>query len=204
MRIIDADGVAAVTHVHSAEQWNPSAGNPLPPAGYRDLFEGGDTRVFGEQALLSAVLVGHLDLAAVSPASALETDLALSVISSRRSDVYVDRALPSPTAPNGVLAINPLYEITMSAGEAHLRLRFPSRDYEDEYRACRLYLPDSVVLDRSTVAALRAGRPCPRIDVLRERRVILDVPPRYLRACEDRAASPAPTGNTRPVSDGPL
>jgi hypothetical protein len=172
--------VAAVTHVHNAEQWNPSAGNPLPPRGYRDLFENADTRVFGERALLEDVVNGRLNLARTQAEHALETDPALTVISSRRADVFVDRVLDTHQPVQGVLAINPLYDVRMDNGRARLCLRFPSKDYEDEYADCRRYLPEALTIDRATLAALEAGESGREIDALRDRRVLLDLPARYL------------------------
>jgi SAM-dependent methyltransferase len=179
-RIVDREGVAAVTHVHNAEQWNPSAGNPLPPRGYRDLFENADTRVFGERALLEDVVNGRLNLARTQAEHALETDPALTVISSRRADVFVDRVLDTHQPVQGVLAINPLYDVRMDNGRARLCLRFPSKDYEDEYADCRRYLPEALTIDRATLAALEAGESGREIDALRDRRVLLDLPARYL------------------------
>ena len=41
LRLIDHDGpgAAVITHAHNQLVWSPSHGDPLPPAGYRDLFE---------------------------------------------------------------------------------------------------------------------------------------------------------------------
>ena len=60
-----------------------------------------------------------------------------------------------------------------------LRLRFPSEDYEQEYGACRQYLPDTVVLDRRALSALEAGRLPADLTELARRRVIVDLPRRY-------------------------
>jgi len=180
MRLIDDEGVAALTHVHNAEQWNPSAGNPLPPEGYQALFEGLDARVFTEQRLLADIMDGHLNLARSEPREALTAEPALTVLASARSDVYADRPIARPSVPHGRLTINPLYAVTMENGHARLRLQFPSKDYEEEYGHCRLYLPEAVTIDRSTLAALDAGVSCPALEELRTRRIVLDLPRRYL------------------------
>src|SRR5207237_8101762 len=63
MRIAAPEGALAVTHTHHASPWNPSAGMPLPPAAYRDLFDDLSPRVFAEGALLSEIVAGGpLDL----------------------------------------------------------------------------------------------------------------------------------------------
>ncbi len=181
LRLVDGRGVAALTHVHNAEQWNPSAGNPLPPAGYADLFEGVDTRVFGERALLADVVAGHVRLARRDTADDLDADPSLTVIGSRTPGIFVDRHVPpAPPEIRGKLTINPLYDVTVENREAHLRLRFPSKDYEEEYAACRLYLPDALTIDCAVLTALDAGVSTPAIDALRSQRVVLDLPARYL------------------------
>jgi SAM-dependent methyltransferase len=180
VRVIDGSGVAAITHVHNAGQWNPSAGNPLPPEGYRNLFEGLDARVFSERALLDDALAGHIDLRRQDGAGALSADPALSVIGSRNAAVYADRRLAPASAVNGRLTINPLYAVTTDNGVAHLRLRFPSSEYEQEYAACRRYLPETATIDAATLAAIDAGIMTPAVEGLRARRVVLDVPVGYL------------------------
>ena len=58
-------------------------------------------------------------------------------------------------------------------------MRFPSEDYEQEFGACRQYLPDEVVVDTAAMAAL-GQRPLPpaMVDLVRTR-VLLDLPKRY-------------------------
>ena len=45
------------------------------------------------------------------------------------------------------------------ATDCDLRLRFPSADYEDEYGACRQYLPEETTVARDALARLEAGGP---------------------------------------------
>src|SRR5260370_573503 len=54
LRLIDgAHGAAVINHTHNELVWTPSHGQPLSPAGYRDLFETLEPRIFGETALLA-------------------------------------------------------------------------------------------------------------------------------------------------------
>jgi SAM-dependent methyltransferase len=178
LRVTTHDGAAAITHVHNAEQWNPSMGNALPPDGYRTLFEGIDVRLFGEQSLLAGIVQGRVDLSATETDEALRADPALTLVASHRPEVFASSTIV-PTDAAGVLRINPLYRVSRSNGVAALRLQFPSQDYADEYGACRLYLPESIDLDREVLAALEAGVRTTAIDELRARRIILDVPSKY-------------------------
>jgi SAM-dependent methyltransferase len=179
LRVTAHDGAAAVTHVHNAEQWNPSMGNALPPAGYRSLFEDVDVRLFGEQSLLAGIVNGRVDLAAAADEEELSADPALTLVASRRREAFASFPIAPSDAVAGVLRINPLYSVSRANGAATLRLEFPSQDYADEYSACRLYLPESIDLDRDVLAALDAGSRTAEIDALRARRIVLDVPSKY-------------------------
>ncbi len=179
LRVTRPDGTAAITHVHNAEQWNPSAGNALPPEGYRALFEDIDVRLYGEQSLLSGIVNDRVDLRPTQTDDDLCVDPALTVIASHRPEVFADYRLAPPEGVRGVLRINPLYSVTRENGAARLQLQFPSQDYADEYGACRLYLPEAIDLDRDVLAALDAGVRTTHTDDLRARRIVLDVPPNY-------------------------
>ena len=60
-----------------------------------------------------------------------------------------------------------------------LRLSFPSEDYEEEYGACRQYLPDALTLDRASLEAMAAGTLTPELEAFLRRRIMLDLPRRY-------------------------
>ena len=181
LRVIDRDGVAALTHAHNAKQENPSAGMPLPPEGYRDVFEGIDARVFSERALLTDVIAGHLDLSARHDATALDADAAVTAIATTRTDVFVNHAGDAGAGSSGLrLSLNPLYEASRSADRATLRLRFPSQDYAHEYAACLRYLPETLTLDAAVLDAVDRGEPHADVRDLLARRILLDLPARYL------------------------
>ena len=66
------------------------------------------------------------------------------------------------------------------AGRLHLTLTFPDRDYEDEFGAARLYLPEETSVDAADLAALQAsGTMSGSIAELVRRRVVVDLPKRY-------------------------
>jgi uncharacterized protein YbaR (Trm112 family) len=182
-RLIDGPGelgALLISHTHNARQWTPSLGQPLPPEGYRDLFETIESRVFGETGLFGDVVNGGpLDLAREDPAERLDTEQALTIVASRRTDIFRTHALESAPSLRGELRINPLYAIEEDGDMLRLRLKFPSVDYEQEYGACRHYLPESVVVDRRAAAELAEGRVPPQLADLVLRRVILDLPKHY-------------------------
>jgi len=60
-----------------------------------------------------------------------------------------------------------------------LRLRFPSEDYEQEYGACREYLPDEVTVGTAVLSALPDAAVSGPLADLARRRIILKLPKRY-------------------------
>ena len=183
VRLIDDDkaGAVVINHTHNQRTWSPSHGQPLTPEGYRDLFETLEPRLFGEAGLLADVVKGGpLDLGRRDSAETLDADPALTIVGSRHPDLFaLHRLAPPPSDARGEFRVNPLYVIDSDADPVGFRLRFPSEDYEQEYGACRQYLPDDVAIDRASLTALKAGRlPSGLLDLAR-RRVIVDLPKNY-------------------------
>jgi uncharacterized protein YbaR (Trm112 family) len=183
-RLVGASGAVLIGHTHNERTWSPSHGQPLSPEGYAALFETIEPRLFGEAGLFADVVKGGpLDLSRRDAAGTLDRDPALTIVASRHPGVYARHPLQSPTAAVGEFRLNPLYVPDDVPGDAvqglRLRLRFPSDDYEQEYGACRLYLPEEVALDAAVTASLAAGRLSPEIVELVRRKVIVDLPKRY-------------------------
>jgi uncharacterized protein YbaR (Trm112 family) len=182
-RLVDGGepGAVVINHTHNQITWSPSHGQPLTPAGYLNLFETLPARIYGEAGLFADVVRGGpLDLSRVDPQPALDGDPALTVIASRHLGVHEAHALDEPAEAAGEFQINPLYEVEARAARLHLRLKFPSADYADEYGACRQYLPDEAIVDRRELDALQAGAtPPPALADLVRRRVIVKLPQRY-------------------------
>jgi len=175
-RLVDSSGAVLIGHTHNERTWSPSHGQPLAPEGYAALFETIEPRVFAEAGLFADVVKGGpLDLARRDAAETLDRDPALTIIASRNPDVYARHPLDPPMAATGEFRINPLY---VSEG-ARWRLQFPSDDYEQEYGACRQYLPEEIALDPSVNESMAAGQVSPKIADLVRRKVIVDLPKRY-------------------------
>ena len=180
--IDDADepGAVLINHTHNERQWSPAHGQPLPPEGYRELFETLEPRVFAEAGLLADVVSGGpLDLSRRDAAELLDADPALTIIATRRTDVLRQHTLETTHERRGEFRINPLYAVAADGDQLRLQLRFPSDDYEQEYGACRRYLPETVVLERGAARALDEGRLPPDLADLVRRRVIIDLPRWY-------------------------
>jgi hypothetical protein len=176
------ESAAVISHTHNQCTWTPSHGQPLTPDGYRNLFETIEPRVFGESSLFADVVRGGpLDLSRQAGARTLEADPALSIVATRHPGVFVPHALePPPARAAGEFRVNPLYAVARSSpASVVFRLQFPSEDYEQEYGACRQYLPDEVTIARSDLDALARGAvPASAAELVR-RRVVVDLPKRY-------------------------
>ena len=173
---------AMISHTHNQCTWTPSHGQPLTPDGYRNLFETLEPHVFGESGLFEDVVRGGpLDLSRVDSGKTLDAEQALAIVASTDARVFTPHALePPPQKPVGEFHVNPLYvRDGADGGMNRFRLRFPSDDYEQEYGACRRYLPDEVTIARADLEALAAGRVPPAAADLLRRRVVVDLPHRY-------------------------
>jgi uncharacterized protein YbaR (Trm112 family) len=173
-------GAIVIGHTHNERTWSPSHGQPLTQDGYRNLFETIEPRIFGEAGLFADVVKGGpLDLSRHDSPAAIDADPALTIIASRNPDVFKAHRLDGSERARGEYRVNPLYAAEQTGDRTALRLRFPNEDYEQEYGACRQYLPDEVVVSSAALALLAEQRLAPELGGLARRRVILDLPRRY-------------------------
>jgi hypothetical protein len=176
----DARTAVVINHTHNQLTWSPSHGQALPPSGYRDLFETIEQGVFAEAGLLADIVEhGWLDLGRQDEPAAVDGDPALTLVASREPRVFARHRLAPPSDARGEFRVNPLYEARRDGDRVRLRLRFPSDDYEQEYGACRQYLPADVAVEAAALDLLPAPRAAGPLAELARRRVILDLPKRY-------------------------
>lgn len=170
-----------INHTHNQLVWSPSHGQALTPSAYRNLFEGVEPRVLAESRLFAEVVKGEaLDLGYSDALEALNREAALTMIASTVSDVFAVHPIQSPKASGGEWRINPLYQVREDGSLIHATLNFPSPDYEDEYRACREYLPDEVSIDAAALEALQeGGSPQSSMREWVRRRVVVELPRQY-------------------------
>jgi hypothetical protein len=182
-RLIDrgvGDGAIVIGHTHNERSWSPSHGQPLNQDGYRNLFETIEPRIFGEAGLFRDVVKGGpLDLGRRDPPDVIDADPALTIVASRTPDVFKPHALQAAATPRGEYRLNPLYAGQQDGDRTTLRLRFPNEDYEQEYGACRQYLPEEVTVTAAVLGRLAEGRLTPELAELARVRVVLDLPRRY-------------------------
>jgi uncharacterized protein YbaR (Trm112 family) len=176
----DDEGTVLIGHTHNERVWSPSHGQPLSPEAYADLFETIEPRVFSEGLLFEDIVAGGpLDLSRHDSKEVLDQDPALTIIATRHRGVFARHALEWPKAARGEFRLNPLYATEADGNQVRLRLRFPGDDYEQEYGACRRYLPEETTIGRHDLEALPAAVVTGTLAELARRRVILDLPKLY-------------------------
>jgi uncharacterized protein YbaR (Trm112 family) len=173
-------GAVLIGHTHNERTWSPSHGQPLSPEGYAALFETIEPRIFGESGLFEGLVTNNvLDLSVRDSKPTLDAEPALTIVATRHPGVFQRHQLTVATRASGEFRLNPLYVAEPNGGQIALRLAFPDVDYEQEYGACRRYLPDQLSIDAAALAALPARTIPPALTDLAHRRVILDLPKNY-------------------------
>jgi len=173
-------GAVLIGHAHNERVWSPSHGNPLTPEAYADLFETLDPHLFAEAGLFADVVKGGpLDLSRTDAKGPLDADPAIALVASRNPRVFAPHSLPVSDRATGEFRLNPLYAAEPDGRNVRLTLRFPSEEYEQEYGACRQYLPAEEIADRAALDALPVARVSGALAGLARRRIVLDLPRRY-------------------------
>ena len=174
------DGVVVLPHLHSAQGENFNAGDTLTPGAYRDLFATLGPRLFEDGALFEEVLAARaVDLTrSVDPAD-LAGAPALTLVASRRAELFRRYEVADRLDVSGVLAVNPLYRAEPENGRTLLTLAFPTPEYEAEFGAAKRYLPSAVRLPADARDPLTPADFGADYAALRRRRVLLDTPRHY-------------------------
>ena len=180
MRVAGPDGVVVMPHLHNALGENISAGDTLTPGSYQDLFAPHEPRLFSDARLFDGVLEHRVvDLARGLSPSELGTESALTLVACRRADCFRRYAVPDTMEVTGELVVNPLYRVEQRDGRSILTLSFPTPEYEEEFGACRRYLPDTVTVDTNLTGRVEPAMLGARYEDLLRRRVLIDAPRRY-------------------------
>jgi len=181
MRLVGTDGAVVMPHLHSALGDNFSAGDTLSPAAYAALFEPLGARLFSDAALLDDLLErGVVDLRREASPDGLGDEPTLTLVASARTDLFRRFEMSPAREVRGVLTVNPLYRVERNGRSATLTLSFPSSEYEAEFAACRRYMPERVTVEADLSSSLRPEAFGSRYAELRDRRVLIDAPERYL------------------------
>ncbi len=181
-RVIDKQGAVIITHTHNSLCENASEGMPLTPAGYRRLFETIPHRIFKESAILDALLKSRfVDLSPNFSDKELKKESALICIGTRNQKLFRrHRHNNLSSASSESRTINPLYQVNSRNNSVSLKLKFPSREYESEFIACKRYLPSKAALSPNQFAGLATGKIDSKLQKLSNRLVVLELPQNYL------------------------
>jgi len=180
MRLAGDGGIVVMPHLHSASGENFSAGDTLTPAAYQRLFARLGARLFSDRRILDDVLDRRVvDLSHDVTPEGLGDEGSLTLIATRRSELYRRYELRPPRGIDGEVAVNPLYRIEKRGGASILTLEFPTPEYEAEFGDCRRYMPERVTVEADLTGRITPEQIGPSYDELRERRVLIDAPVGY-------------------------
>ena len=103
----------------------------------------------------------------------------MTLVASTREELFQLYELDADREVMGVLTLNPLYQVEPADDGSVLTLTFPSPEYEEEFGACRRYLPDQITVKGDMRAPIAPDELGPAHARLVERRVIIDAPDGY-------------------------
>jgi len=180
VRLAGADGMILMPHLHSSRGENFSAGMTLTPESYRDLFAAATPHLFSDRVLLDQSIAGEgLDLSREVSAEDLGSEPSFTLLATADTGL-LRRYEPVRVADvQGRLIPNPLYRVERRGSSTELTLQFPTPEYEEEFAACRRYLPEKVSVDADLTRAFSPTDVGAQCEELRRRRVLLDAPPFY-------------------------
>ena len=180
MRLAGSGGIVVLPHLHSSLGENVSAGMTLTPAAYRDLFAPAQPRLYSDARLLAGALQHRrVDLTRDGSPTDLDTEPSLTIVASPRPDLFREYEIPDARDVAGELRVNPLYRVEREGNSSVLTLTFPTPEYEEEFGACKQYLPSRVTVSADLTGTIDSSRLGPGGDDLRRRRVLIDMPARY-------------------------
>jgi uncharacterized protein YbaR (Trm112 family)/SAM-dependent methyltransferase len=180
MRAVGPRGMIVLPHLHSSLGENFSAGMTLTPAGYASLLEPHAPHLFSDERLLDAALNRRtVDLTRSASPDEIGTEPSFTLIATRRADVFQKHVVSDSREIRGELRVNPLYRVEHRGESSLLTLTFPTPDYEEEFGACKHYLPSVLTLPGDLNGPIAPGMLGAQYDELRRRRVIIDAPPDY-------------------------
>jgi uncharacterized protein YbaR (Trm112 family) len=180
MRLAGANGVVVMPHLHSASGENYSAGDTLTPAAYQRLFDRVGARLFSDERMLDDVLERRVvDLSDDVTPEELAHEASLTLIATRRHELFARYRLTVDRAVTGEVAVNPLYRVERRGDSSILTLEFPTPEYEAEFSECRRYLPERVTVEADLTGPITPEAVGSAYEELRDRRVLIDTPVGY-------------------------
>ncbi len=173
-------GVVVLPHLHSSQGENFNAGDTLTPGAYHDLFAQLEPRLFEDGALFEEMLTERaVDLTRSRAPDDLAGAPSLTLVATRRAELFRRYQVPDRLDVSDLLTVNPLYRAEPAEGGTRLTLSFPTPEYQAEFGEVTRYLPSTITVAADLRGSLAAADFGPDYADLRRRRVLLDAPHRY-------------------------
>jgi hypothetical protein len=112
-------------------------------------------------------------------AAELGDEASFTLIASLKDDLFKTYRVAESRDIQGELRVNPLYRVDQRGESAVLTLAFPTPEYEQEFGACKEYLPSIVNVHADLTGPIARDALGADGEELRRRRVIIDAPPHY-------------------------
>jgi hypothetical protein len=122
-----------------------------------------------------------VDLGEARTPDELGEEPSFTLISTGRTELFRRHPLARPRAVTGELLVNPLYRVDAAGPGWTLTLDFPTPEYEDEFGACRRYLPERLALTVDPTGPISPESLGDAYEELLDRRVLIDAPLGYGR-----------------------
>ena len=151
--------------------WPAVVAGGLPPICSKPL----EPRIFGEARLFDDVVRGGRWILSRRDSKDADHDPALTIVATQHPGVFERHPLEPPEPARRTVSGQPALRRRTRGDQVRLRLHFPGADYEDEYGACRRYLPEEAEIGRSAPDA-SGPRGTSSLEDLVRRRVIISLP----------------------------
>ena len=192
-RVLSSEGLLLLLHVHNSLVYNLSAGKPLPPSVWINLFNALDVKALPEKKVVEDfILRDKLDLLKEYSENEINSSNAIHIIGSKNKSLFdIYKKIGNDFRENkGNLIINPLYKIRKERKKIVLERVSITDLFIGEYPIAEKYLPERYTIDNDEVIKALKGREV-NIDVISEENlryikglmmkfVIINAPPKYV------------------------
>ena len=192
--VLSSDGLLLLLHLHIPSSPNITAGEPLSPEVWANLFQKIKIKALPESTVVEHFLLeGRLDLATEYSDDELSSSTALIIVGNKGDSIsrIFERVWDALLNNKSHLIISPIYKIKRERNSAILDRGSPSNSFWEEFPLAQRHLPQRYVIGgelgkiiqgRALKSMLESIPPedLKHIEDLMKRFVIINVPPEYL------------------------
>ncbi|MBL7124599.1 MAG: class I SAM-dependent methyltransferase [Dehalococcoidales bacterium] len=190
-RILSPEGLLLLLHLHNSLNYNPSAGQPLSPSDWVDLFHQLPIKAFPEEKLIKDfILKGRLDLARGFRQPELNASRAFCLIGTSNDSIFktYDEVQSALLSNKDNLIINPIYKIRRQNDSLLLQRRSLSKSFRQEFPLSVEYLPQQYIISGKLAKIMKGDilasnelldDDLPSIEDLMSKFILINVPPNY-------------------------